>query len=292
MLYECFLFLTDVNKKVKIITFKDGISPNNVCVSSLLLTAAPDTSSSWDAACSNPPNKRQCRSQSIPNDGELHARWLQTQAHRRLHRPVAVRPNSGGSRSKTHHQRSSQGRPHSMLSSVVVYDGITPPESPRSRPSSASSGYFDSPLASFSNLTRNKCESLQMLPLSSTGAGCYSAEPSGNTSTLAVLSAKSMPSVAGDSLQYSPSKHNSLLRCQSQPCVAHERRCGIKRRREDEISRPSINFNKMTEVCAKLESDTTCLNQLTICRPVGFSLNHVSEVCYVKLQYDVSICQL
>ncbi|RUS79428.1 hypothetical protein EGW08_012805, partial [Elysia chlorotica] len=38
----------------------------------------------------------------------------------------------------------------------------------------------------------------------------------------------------------------SIPRCHSQPCVLHHRRCGKKRRRN--CDRPTLNFNKMTEV--------------------------------------------
>ena len=41
----------------------------------------------------------------------------------------------------------------------------------------------------------------------------------------------------------------SIPRCHSQPCVLHHRRCGKKRRRN--CDRPTLNFNKMTEVSAK-----------------------------------------
>lgn len=258
-LYLLIFFTPDPTKKVKIITFQDGVHKDSVALTSILLsaqsaaTSAANALAGWDSAtCSNPPNKRQCRSMSIPNDGELHSRWLQTQARSHLHRPLAVRPNSGGSRSKSHqlaHHRSSQsgrGLPPVWPSSLVPCSDLVstpPPESPRSRPSSASSGYFDSPLASLSNLSKNRCESLQALPSMEHGAR-HSSGDSGLS--VQVIAAKSMPSVADPSSQHSPSKQ-LLLRCQSQPCVIHERRCGVKRRRCDE-QRPSINFSKMTEV--------------------------------------------
>lgn len=242
-----------------------------MALTSLLISQqASDTSvnssssinTSWDCANSNPPNKRQCRSMSIPNDGELHTRWLQNQARSRLHRPLAVRPGSGGSRNKSHSHRSSQVRLPPVWSSLAPSDGSTPPESPRSRPSSASSGYFDSPLTSLSNLNKHRCESLQTLPsMSNTEqqvnhrhhSGGAISHPSSSVSTSrgkgSVASAKSMPSVAAvdHSSHLSPHKQR-LLRCQSQPCVIHERRCGVKRRITDNDNRPSINFNKMKEV--------------------------------------------
>ena len=290
-------FFADTTKKVKIITFQEGVHKDMALTS--LLISQPDTNTSsnssynatatsWDCANSNPPNKRQCRSMSIPNDGELHTRWLQNQARSRLHRPLAVRPGSGGSRNKSHsssHRSSTgssqgaQGRLPPVWSSLApsLDSSSTPPESPRSRPSSASSGYFDSPLTSLSNLNKHRCESLQTLPSMSSNAaellplttsqnqrhhsGGSSNGPSlGSTSggvgrgRGSVASAKSMPSVAAStdhSSHLSPHKQR-LLRCQSQPCVIHERRCGVKRRITDNNdNRPSINFNKMKEVCAK-----------------------------------------
>lgn len=239
---------------MKVITFQDGVHKDLALTSFYI--SQPDTSdnsssSSWDCANSNPPNKRQCRSMSIPNDGELHTRWLQNQARTRVHRPLAVRPNSGGSRNK----RNSQGRLPPVWSSLAPSDASTPPESPRSRPSSASSGYFDSPLTSLSNLNKHRCESLQTLPSMSDqsharhhSGGASIINPSGVAIKTSVASAKSMPSVAAvdSSSHLSPHKQR-LLRCQSQPCVIHERRYGVKRRISDD-HRPSINFNKMKEV--------------------------------------------
>jgi hypothetical protein len=40
---------------------------------------------------------------------------------------------------------------------------------------------------------------------------------------------------------------NKIPRCRSQPSVLYDRKCGIKRRR-DHDHRPTLNFNKMTEV--------------------------------------------
>lgn len=232
-----------------------------MALTSLLLSSQHTSECGGNSTCDctsfNPPNKRQCRSMSIPNDGELHSRWLQNQARSRLHRPLAVRPNSGGSRSKAHQHRNSQIRLPPVWSSLAPSDGGTPPESPRSRPSSASSGYFDSPLTSLSNLNKNRCESLQTLPSMSAekghghhhSAGAITGHSCGGApGTISVASAKSMPSVAAvDTASHLSPHKQRLLRCQSQPCVIHERRYGVKRRFTDD-HRPSINFNKMKEV--------------------------------------------
>lgn len=245
-----YLFL-DPDKKVKIITFQDGVHNDSMALTSILLkessSSGSPTSSTWDTSSTNPPNKRQCRSMSIPNDGQLQSRWLQTQSRGILHRPLALRPNSASSRSKSH-----QGSHHRSLlvsrlppgwSSLARSDTSTPPESPRSRPSSASSGYYESPLASSSNLNNHRCESLQTLP--SMEHGGDNDTSSANTGLpMRVIAAKSMPSVADFS--YTSNSRDKLLRCQSQPCVIHERRCGVKRRRDE--PRPSINFSKMAEV--------------------------------------------
>lgn len=255
LVFSCESFISSVfldsNKKVKIIAVGSGAPKQGVAVTSILLSSQPnDSVKDLDGACCNPPNKRQCRSMSIPNDGELHTRWLQTQARSRLHRPLALRPNSGGSRPKSHHlshqvyKNAARGLPPTWPS-LVSTDSSTPPESPRSRPSSASSGYFDSPLNSLNNLNKNRCESLQTLPSMGHSASGSGAD-SDSRPSLRGLSAISMPSVA-DSWLHSNLTQPLPLRCQSQPCVIHERRCGTKRRRcEDQ--RPSINFAKMTEV--------------------------------------------
>ncbi|XP_067932488.1 protein FAM53A-like [Watersipora subatra] len=259
--------LKDPSKKMKIITFKEALDDNNrVALTSILINPDSSDTSTWDAGSLNPPNKRQCRSMSIPNDGDLQTRWLQTQTRGHLHRPTALRPNGSSSHRSKHQQYSqnrglqaSRGLPP-VWSSLAPSDTSTPPESPRSRPSSASSGYFDSPLASSSNLTKHRCESLQMLP---TSEHSTNASDSGHESTpMRVNAAKSMPSVADPSRHISPSKQ-LLLRCQSQPCVIHERRCGIKRRRDEQ--RPSINFNKMTEtaLCKKPDASAVAGNRLS-----------------------------
>lgn len=247
--YLLVFFSADPNKKVKIITFQDGIHKDTMALTSILLSAESSTSSTWDNTGSNPPNKKQCRSMSIPNDGELHTHWLQTQARGHLHRPLALRPNGAGSRSKahqiSHHRHSMAGRNlPPVWSSLAPSDTSTPPESPRSRPSSASSGYFESPLASSSNLHKYRCESLQTLPSIDYTLQTNSAGSGMCGQAMRVIAAKSMPSVADSSSTRSPKQ--MLLRCQSQPCVIHERRCGVKRRRDEQ--RPSINFSKMTEV--------------------------------------------
>lgn len=240
-----------------------------MALTSILINPESNSVSTWDSACVNPPNKRQCRSMSIPNDGELHTRWLQTQARSHLHRPLALRPNSGNSRTKSHqysHHRSS-GRVLPPVRSTYTPDTSTPPESPRSRPSSASSGYFDSPLASSSNLNRNRCESLQTLP--TTEYNSKISRGGSETPMSRVNAAKSMPSVADPSSQVSPSKQ-MLLRCQSQPCVIHERRCGVKRRRDEQ--RPSINFSKMTEVSLVFP---TIVEHLCLLLDLGVAWPHV-----------------
>lgn len=196
------------------------------------------TREQWRVEETVPPTKKQCRSQSIPGDGQLHSQWLQYQNTKHLHRPEPVRPHSGGSRHKGSHQysRHHQGfkaapRVWSLTPNIDVFR--TPPESPVPRPSSASSGYYDSPLASVNNLTKQRCESLQQLP--------------GTSSSL--NSAKSMPSVAAfNALMPSSPKRHRIPRCRSQPCVMHERRAGVKRRRDEDQSRPCLNFSKMTEV--------------------------------------------
>jgi len=178
------------------------------------------------------PSKRTCRSLSIPNDGELRNKWMQ---RNRLHRPLAVRPLSGGARSK--------GRSHGRLS-VGLYDRASP-DSPHSRPSSASSGFFDSPHISSSNLNKKRCESLHTLPT-------FDFEPNINFTNI-VQVCKSMPSVA----DCSQGNSHRLERCLSQPCVS--KRTGVKRRIDDVFKRPSINFSKQMAEVSGPESIITAL---------------------------------
>ena len=123
-------------------------------------------------------------------------------------------------------------------------DIFTPPESPVPRPLSASTypGCYDnlySPIGAswLEQTTFDKFNAFKNRSLSfEDEISCSNA--SGSTSSVQL------------SHHYNHHHHhhrNKIPRCRSQPSVLYDRKCGIKRRR-DHDHRPTLNFNKMTEV--------------------------------------------
>ena len=208
-----------------------------------------------------PPKKRHCRSLSVP--GNSADTWHHAASFPQICRPVAIRPylnnnkvmknrnsplgmHKGSSNSLSGSQTSSTPLGGALWSSGDYFS--TPPDSPVPRPASASSGYYEhssapwlmehSPLSSsnnkFDKFHAFKCRSLSMEePISHAASGCYSA---GSTPVMPG-SVRSTPS--------SPRRHR-IPRCRSQPCVLHDRKCGVKRRRDED--RPALDFLKMKEV--------------------------------------------
>lgn len=205
-----------------------------------------------------PPKKRHCRSLSIPGD--------RTGGKEQLWKPVALRPGHNNNNKLMKNRNSPVSHSHKGGSTVSLpgpsssfnclpYGGglwsrppsdyfSTPPESPVPRPASASSGYYDSSLSSLnapwlehSPIRNGKVEAFKLRSLSMEDT--ISQRVRSN-------SGGSMPAVNGmiGSTPSSP-RRQRIPRCRSQPCVLHDRKCGIKRRREED--RPALDFHKMKE---------------------------------------------
>ena len=200
----------------------------------------------------DPPSKRHCRSLSVPADKMAPERWQPQETN--VWRPIAVISNENELSSNPCHVDSSDmtnrnniQQTSNFISIVprnlhfepggnahgfhVPPDIFTPPESPVPRPSSAStcSGRHDISSYQKFHAFDNRSLSYEDQISSSASAG----------------SSPSVPVFVG-SVQSSPHRHR-IPRCRSQPSVLHDRKYGVKRRR-DHDHRPSLNFLKMTEV--------------------------------------------
>lgn len=200
----------------------------------------------------DPPSKRHCRSLSVPADKMAPERWQPQETN--VWRPIAVISNENELSSNPCHvdlsdmtNRNSIQQTSNFISIVprnlhfepggnahgfhVPPDIFTPPESPVPRPSSAStcSGRHDISSYQKFHAFDNRSLSYEDQISSSASAG----------------SSPSVPVFVG-SVQSSPHRHR-IPRCRSQPSVLHDRKYGVKRRR-DHDHRPSLNFLKMTEV--------------------------------------------
>lgn len=196
----------------------------------------------------DPPSKRHCRSLSVPADKMSPKIWQPQETH--VWRPIAVISNDRQRTINPCYLNPSETvdptQQTSNFSSIaptnfryepggqglhIPSDIFTPPESPVPRPSSAStcSGRHD--ISSYQKLHAfdNRSLSYEDQISSSSSAG----------------STPSVPMFIG-SVQSSPHRHR-IPRCRSQPSVLHDRKYGIKRRR-DHDQRPALNFLKMTEV--------------------------------------------
>lgn len=203
----------------------------------------------------DPPSKRHCRSLSVPPDKMCPQRWQPQET--RVWRPIAVISNekelsssnpSHVNSSESQHTDNAHCQQTSNFISIVPRnfhyepggcsshgfhippDIFTPPESPVPRPSSAStcSGRQDASSYQKFHAFDNRSLSYEDQISSSSSAG----------------STPSVPLFIG-SAQSSPQRHR-IPRCRSQPSVLHDRKYGVKRRR-DHDQRPSLNFLKMTE---------------------------------------------
>ncbi|KAI8482023.1 protein import into nucleus [Branchiostoma belcheri] len=185
-----------------------------------------------------PPKKRHCRSLSIPTElSQTDSSWKPSGC--KLWTPVTKLKQGQNGLNSTASFRGS----NSSLSSFPVHAGgrapfspseqfSTPPESPIPRPASASSGFFDTSLSApwlDNSPTRHKRTDSSVSEAVSEGSGSLSSVGSSLTST---------PEL--------PRRRVGLPRARSQPCVLHhDRKGGLKRRREEE--RPTIDFVKMKE---------------------------------------------
>lgn len=195
----------------------------------------------------DPPSKRHCRSLSVPADKMCPQKWQPQETQ--VWKPVAVissdrqHPTNPCYLNPSHYSDLTQQtsdfisiaptnfhfEPGGGQGLHIPPDIFTPPESPVPRPSSTStcSGRHD---VSYLKLHAfdNRSLSYEDQISSSSSAG----------------STPSVPVFIG-SVQSSPHRHR-IPRCRSQPSVLHDRKYGVKRRR-DHDQRPALNFLKMTE---------------------------------------------
>ena len=244
-----------------------------------------------------PPQKRHCRSLSIPGDSTSESpgvkKW-QPQAST-IWKPVALRShfrdpkhmkNRNSPSGYPHKHRHSSG-PGALFSyttpspgpgcsqvapgsgdsglrggdsftshgvwSVASSDSFsTPPESPIPRPASASSGFYDSSQSSlgapwletvcYGTASRVACFKVRSLSMEEPIS-----RPAGHTAT----NTGSMPVIpSGTNSTPSSPRRYRVLRCRSQPCDLQDRKCGLKRRRDDD--RPTLDLFKMKEVSKQI----------------------------------------
>ncbi|XP_074641972.1 protein FAM53A-like [Tubulanus polymorphus] len=227
-----------------------------------------------------PPKKRQCRSLSIPSNS--------TWCNHNVLKPIALRPHTNNNKSIKN-----RNSPLGLLrGSHVISPGCglrssselssSPRDSPVPRPASVSSGFVDSSSnSSFSTapwfeqstvgtascfmnwfgLTRqNRSISVEEAISSGVMTGVSSVQQqqqhsggSGSSSTIA-----------------SPRRHR-IMRSRSQPCVLSDRKCGVKRRREDD--RPAVDFHKMKETAYQRRPRSVTMSQPLYIRSSSHSLS-------------------
>ncbi|XP_041042921.1 protein FAM53A-like isoform X3 [Carcharodon carcharias] len=200
-----------------------------------------------------PPTKRHCRSLSEPDElSRCRSPWKPCSS--KVWTPVSKRRcNSGGSatlqRCNSHGsatlQRSTSinmlqhTSKHTLSLNNSIFNITSFNTSPVPRPSSASSGFVDSSEGSTSSVRWNSAGPFDFNPRRRLS---LSQEHITETTNL-LPSANSTPTSTPEL-----SRRQGLLRCRSQPCVLNERKCGLKRRREEDVrwTRPSLDFLKMT----------------------------------------------
>ncbi|KAK3095240.1 hypothetical protein FSP39_012025 [Pinctada imbricata] len=210
----------------------------------------------------DPPKKRHCRSLSVPVDGPAPTNWQPQQSH--VWKPIAMATDADDSssafppnfvnlanNSRTYNTQGAgfvcigENTPETYVGGCrIPTDIFTPPESPVPRPSSAStcSGYRDSMFSPLSaswleqaSFHYNKHHAFENRSLS-----CEDQISCSSSSS----STASVPAFVSTHLS-SPHRHR-ITRCRSQPSFIHDRKYGVKRRR-DHDHRPSLNFHKMKE---------------------------------------------
>ncbi|XP_007889558.1 protein FAM53C [Callorhinchus milii] len=198
-----------------------------------------------------PPTKRHCRSLSVPEDLS-HCRSLWKPSSSKVWIPVKRRCNSGGTASAQlcapTQRPSNLGLPQPPLSSLhsngsFTFSSLTAsPESPL--PWTLSPGHHSTEAAERTFLgiqciLPEQCEFLPQRRFSLSPVHIHEA-------TRCLMSAKSTPSSTPEMNR----RQQGLLRSHSQPCDLNERKCGIKRRHDEDVrwARPALDFFKMTQM--------------------------------------------
>ncbi|XP_062909723.1 protein FAM53C isoform X1 [Mobula hypostoma] len=197
------------------------------------------------ASLPDPPTKRHCRSLSVPEDLSRY-RSLWKPAGSKVWTPIKRRCNSGGNGS-TQLSNPTQ-RPTSLGLQQLSNSSL---------PSNTSSFTFSSLTASPESplpwmLSPNN-HSTDIGERTFLGVQCtfvpqrrFSLSPVHiQEAARCLLSAKSTPSSTPEMNR----RQQGLLRSHSQPCDLNERKCGIKRRHDDDVrwTRPALDFFKMNQ---------------------------------------------
>ncbi|XP_069779823.1 protein FAM53A-like isoform X2 [Narcine bancroftii] len=208
-----------------------------------------------------PPTKRHCRSLSEPDElSRCRSPWKPCSS--KVWTPVSKRRcNSGGSatlqRCNSHGsatlQRSTSinmlqhTSKHTLSLNNSIFNITSFNTSPVPRPSSASSGFVDSSEGSTSSVRWNSAGPFDFNPRRRLSLSQEHITETANLLPSASSSPTSTPEL---------SRRQGLLRCRSQPCVLNERKCGLKRRREEDArwTRPSLDFLKMTRTLKNSKS--------------------------------------
>ncbi|XP_072923931.1 protein FAM53C isoform X1 [Hemitrygon akajei] len=203
------------------------------------------------ASLPDPPTKRHCRSLSVPEDLSRY-RSLWKPAGSKVWTPVKRRCNSGGNGS-TQLSNSTQ-RPTSLglqqlsnsslpsNTSSFTFSSLTAsPESPLPwmlSPNNHSTDIGERTFLGVQCIWPEQCTFIPQRRFSLSPVHIQEA-------ARCLLSAKSTPSSTPEMNR----RQQGLLRSHSQPCDLNERKCGIKRRHDDDVrwTRPALDFFKMNQ---------------------------------------------
>ncbi|XP_043560014.1 protein FAM53A-like isoform X1 [Chiloscyllium plagiosum] len=199
----------------------------------------------------DPPTKRHCRSLSVPEDLSR-CRSLWKPVGSKVWTPVKRRCNSGGNAgpqlSNPTQRPTSLGLQqlpnsghYSTTSSFTFSSLTTSPESPLPwmlSPSNLSTDIGDRTFLGVQCILPEHCTFIPQRRFSLSPVHIQEA-------ARCLLSAKSTPSSTPEMNR----RQQGLLRSHSQPCDLNERKCGVKRRHDDDVrwTRPTLDFFKMNQ---------------------------------------------
>lgn len=202
-------------------------------------------------ALPDPPTKRHCRSLSVPEDLS-HCKSLWKPAGSKVWTPVKRRCNSGGNgggqlcnttqrpTSLALQQLSNSSHP-SNTSSFTFSSLTASPESPLPwmlSPNNHSTDIGERTFLGVQCILPEQCTFIPQRRFSLSPVHIREA-------ARCLLSAKSTPSSTPEMNR----RQQGLSRSHSQPCDLNERKCGIKRRHDDDVrwTRPALDFFKMNQ---------------------------------------------
>ncbi|XP_072368062.1 protein FAM53C isoform X1 [Scyliorhinus torazame] len=231
------------------------------------------------ASLPDPPTKRHCRSLSVPEDLSR-CRSLWKPVGSKVWTPVKRRCNSGGNAGAQ--LGNSTQRPttlglqqlpnsgqYSNTSSFTFSSLTTSPESPLPwmlSPNNHSTDIGERTFLGVQCILPEQCTFIPQRRFSLSPVHIQEA-------ARCLLSAKSTPSSTPEMNR----RQQGLLRSHSQPCDLNERKCGIKRRHDEDVrwTRPTLDFFKMNQrrnlsspACLELKERKALKDQSPILIPV------------------------